>query len=72
MRPRVFPAENALFVGRQNLDVLASMRPRVFPAENILYLVGKARHHWASMRPRVFPAENADAMFHALHEAELQ
>ena len=34
MRPRVFPAEDALFCKRCRNNVDASMRPRVFPAED--------------------------------------
>ena len=34
MRPRVFPAEDALAVYRDETSLDASMRPRVFPAED--------------------------------------
>ena len=34
MRPRVFPAEDFIFLVKGDLCIPASMRPRVFPAED--------------------------------------
>ena len=37
MRPRVFPAEDAIGPALLVADTTASMRPRVFPAEDVLF-----------------------------------
>ena len=59
MRPRVFPAEDALPPPCVLPCSNASMRPRVFPAEDELAPRGLCIDaHLASMRPRVFPAED--------------
>ena len=60
MRPRVFPAEDALSWSRWIQSACASMRPRVFPAEDASQHATRADNPIsASMRPRVFPAEDS-------------
>ena len=58
MRPRVFPAEDAVVSYAEYLARKASMRPRVFPAEDLCYIKSIKNTKYASMRPRVFPAED--------------
>ena len=58
MRPRVFPAEDAVREIRPFGAGSASMRPRVFPAEDALSNSDWLICSCASMRPRVFPAED--------------
>ena len=59
MRPRVFPAEDAMLtIRRVGPTLLASMRPRVFPAEDEPRKFDRPDGTRASMRPRVFPAED--------------
>ena len=58
MRPRVFPAEDALRLRDEATGKLTSMRPRVFPAEDVHCGIVDEVHEQTSMRPRVFPAED--------------
>ena len=63
MRPRVFPAEDAVLAGGICVDIeRASMRPRVFPAEDDRGEDARQVAQVASMRPRVFPAEDLPKM----------
>ena len=61
MRPRVFPAEDAVSKKREDRLSDASMRPRVFPAEDQDFAADQRQVGQASMRPRVFPAEDRTA-----------
>ena len=58
MRPRVFPAEDRVEPGEDEVPATASMRPRVFPAEDKAASEQDSAIAAASMRPRVFPAED--------------
>ena len=58
MRPRVFPAEDAVGPENDRHILEASMRPRVFPAEDPVGPHVGEPGRLASMRPRVFPAED--------------
>ena len=65
MRPRVFPAEDPIWMCPAIDDSpSASMRPRVFPAEDRREEDAEREDPRASMRPRVFPAEDTGEDIH--------